>query len=116
MANSKEFSVTELIRLEEELNSLKKGQNLPQKKWIKIGDKLVKVLSDEDIKLNRKKYIKLAWTCGWFTGSHRFYKKQYKRGVLFILFAWTGIPAILTIFDLMEALPIKEDSEGNIIL
>lgn len=40
----------------------------------------------------------LASTLGWF-GAHRFYLGQRSAGLLYLLFCWTGIPALLALVD-----------------
>jgi TM2 domain-containing membrane protein YozV len=47
---------------------------------------------------NRGIAIVLALFLGGF-GIHKFYLGQVKTGMTYLLFCWTGIPLILSIFD-----------------
>lgn len=40
----------------------------------------------------------IAWLFGGF-GIHHFYLGNIKRGVLFLLFFWTFLPALIAIFE-----------------
>ena len=113
-----EVSMRELLELEEELRSLKEKCHIKEEKkwWHKIGDCMVNRLEREPVAVSRKKYIKLAVTCGWLCGAHRFYIGQKGLGILYLLFCWTGIPFAMTLIDLMIALPKEIDKSGNIIL
>ncbi|MGL4790886.1 MAG: TM2 domain-containing protein [Anaerotignaceae bacterium] len=105
-----------MIALEEELSSLKKenGIETPAKWWHKVGDFICEKADRQSISINRKKYIKLAVSCGWFCGGHLFYAKKKIQGLLYILFLWTGIPLAMTLIDLMIILPMKADENGNV--
>ncbi|MCF7820530.1 MAG: TM2 domain-containing protein [Candidatus Pacebacteria bacterium] len=50
----------------------------------------------------------LAILLGFF-GIHKFYLGKIKSGVLYLLFSWTFVPAILTIFDVIKL--IFQDKE-----
>lgn len=113
-----EVSVRELLELEEELYSLKEKYHIESEKkwWHKIGDFIVNRCEREQVAVSREKYIKLAISCGWLCGAHRFYTRQKGLGVLYLLFCWTGIPFTMTLIDLMIALPKVADENGNILL
>lgn len=113
-----EVSVRKLLELEEELHNLKEKYHIKEEKkwWHKIGDFMVDRLEREQVVVSRKKYIKLAMTCGWLCGAHRFYAGQKVLGILYLLFCWTGIPFTMTLIDLMIALPKEVDKNGNILL
>ena len=49
-------------------------------------------------------------------GIHQFYAGHNIKGVLYLCFCWTGIPEILTILDLINAITEKSDSNGNICI
>ncbi len=36
-----------------------------------------------------------------FIGIHKFYLRKIKSGILYLLFSWTFIPTLLTIFDVI---------------
>lgn len=69
----------------------------------------------EKVLVKRKKLLLLAVLTGWM-GGHRFYLHQYKLGVLYLLFCWTGVPAAMTIIDLMEFIPVPPDENGNVLI
>lgn len=110
--------VKELIALEEELIALKKEHGYKEKTpfWVKIGDFIADYKEKKRTVVDRRKYIKLALSCGWFCGAHKFYAGHYISGVLYLLFFWTGIPFAMALIDLMIALPINADSEGKICM
>ncbi|HIK36901.1 MAG: NINE protein [Geminocystis sp.] len=45
-------------------------------------------------------------------GIHKFYLGENMAGVLYLIFCWTGIPAILSIFDLI-GLSLMSDERFN---
>ncbi len=57
----------------------------------------------------RNKWIALiiAFFGGWF-GLHKFYLGENTAGVLYLLFSWTGIPGIFSIFDFLWLLLVSE--------
>lgn len=112
------FDPRRMIELEEELLALKREQGIAEKQtwWRRLGDWYADFSISRKVAVNRKTYIRLAWTCGWFCGSHRFYSHRPILGVLYLLFFWTGIPFAMTLVDLMIALPMKPDENGKIIL
>ena len=65
--------------------------------------------------LNKKKYILLAVFTGWM-GGHRFYARQWPIAILYLLFFWCGFPLAMTIVDLMIAIPMRANENGNILL
>lgn len=102
------------IALEDELRQLKLSKGLDDKrpKMYKLIDKIFEFQKKHSV--NRKKYIRLALICGWFTGSHHFYAKHYLSALFYLLLFWSGIPLAMTLVDLMTALPMKADADGNI--
>ena len=117
-ANREPADPREMIALEEELFALKQKYGIQEKTkwWIRAGDFLANRLAREPKLVSRKTYIRLAASCGWFCGAHRFYCGQKKLGLLYLLFFWTGIPFAMTLVDLMIALPMKPDENGFIRL
>lgn len=117
-ADKGNININEMIALEEELQALKEEHGIEQKKglWIKAGDWIAdRVGRREPVGVNRRMYIKLAVFTGWL-GGHRFYSKQYKLGLLYLLFFWSGVPFCMTVVDLMIALPMKTDEDGRVFL
>lgn len=65
------------------------------------------------IKVNKVIYLLITFFLGGI-GIHKFYIKKNTAGILYFLFCWTGIPALLAIYDLVVAFLKKEDADGNI--
>ena len=65
--------------------------------------------------VNRKKYLTVMLLLGW-CGGHRFMAKQYVLGVIYLLLFWSGFPLAMTIIDLLIAIPIQPDEDGNILV
>jgi TM2 domain-containing membrane protein YozV len=57
----------------------------------------------------RNKWIALIITffVGWL-GIHKFYLGENAAGVLYLLFSWTFIPGLLSVFDLLWLLLVSE--------
>lgn len=106
-----------MIALEEELLLLKErqGDEKREKWWVCIGDRIASRTS-RTVSVNRKKYIRLALSCGWLCGSHRFYAGQKILGIMYLMFCWSGIPAAMTLIDLMIILPMEPDEDGRVTL
>lgn len=51
----------------------------------------------------------LAWFLGWI-GVHKFYLGENAAGVIYFLFSWTFIPAVLAMFDCIGLLITPEDN------
>lgn len=61
-----------------------------------------------------KKNRTLAGVLAFFLGTvgiHKFYMGEYKKGLIYLIFFWTGIPTILGIMD--GAVYLSEDEDGN---
>lgn len=82
----------------------------------RLGDRYAEYTVKSKVPVNRKKYIRLALTCGWLCGAHRFYAKKPVIGTLYLIFFWTGVSFAMTLIDLMIALPMVPDENGNIII
>ncbi|HMU95137.1 MAG TPA: TM2 domain-containing protein [Anaerolineales bacterium] len=41
-------------------------------------------------------------------GVHKFYLGDMKMGVIYLIFCWTGIPAILGLIDLIQYLRVSD--------
>ena len=107
--------VAKLAELEAELQDLKaqRGEEQKHGRLFNFIDR--KVQEHEKREINRKKYITLLLSCGWFSGAHRFYAGRKVTGVLYLLFCWTGIPFAMSLIDLMQILPYEADENGNIL-
>jgi len=47
-------------------------------------------------------------------GIHKFYAKKMVAGVLYLLFCWTGIPAVIALIEFIIALTKTADERGQI--
>ena len=65
--------------------------------------------------VNKVIYCVLALLLGWI-GAHKFYAGKIAAGILYLLFSWTCIPAIIAFIEFILALCKTEDSNGNILL
>ena len=52
-----------------------------------------------------------AFFLGWI-GAHKFYLGQVGKGILYLLFCWTGIPAIVSFIEFILLL-VMSDEEFN---
>ncbi|MDE7312524.1 MAG: TM2 domain-containing protein [Eubacterium sp.] len=104
-----------LIALEQELAELKEQYGIKRRPrlWVRIGDWLIEKKGGPK-SVQRKTYIRLALSCGWFCGAHRFYAGQKILGALYLFLFWTGIPFAMTLIDLMIVLPMQADENGTI--
>ena len=60
-------------------------------------------------------YCILAFFLGGI-GVHKFYAGKTGTGIAFLLFCWTGIPALIALIDFIVGLTKKADANGNIIV
>ncbi|MGN0158627.1 MAG: NINE protein, partial [Brotaphodocola sp.] len=65
--------------------------------------------------VSKKQYLLLTILTGWI-GGHRFYAKRYYLGALYLMFCWTMIPFMMSVLDFLEAVPIKSDEKGIIMM
>lgn len=106
----------------EELRQLKKEHGIEDEPVGKRG-KIARKFSnwfgrkenEEMVAVNKKKYIWMALFLGWF-GAHRFYVKHYRVGLLYLLLCWSGIGFYNAVVDILIAIPMKPDENGNIML
>ncbi len=63
--------------------------------------------------VNKVIYCVLAFFLGAL-GVHKFYAGKTLAGVLYLIFCWTGIPAILALIDFIVGLCKSSDAQGNI--
>ena len=66
------------------------------------------------MEVNKLVYILLALFLGGI-GAHKFYEGKYGMGVLYLLFCWTGIPAIAAVVDIIIAAFAATDDRGNFL-
>ncbi len=67
------------------------------------------------IKVNKVIYGLLAIFLGGI-GVHKFYSGKTGMGILYLVFCWTGIPAIIGIIEGCMALGKTADSDGSILV
>lgn len=65
--------------------------------------------------VNKWIYVLLAFFLGWI-GAHKFYAGKIGAGICYLLFWWTGIPAIIAFIEFIIALCANPDSNGNILV
>lgn len=65
--------------------------------------------------VNKVAYVLLALFIGGF-GIHNFYAGKTGQGVLFLLFSWTTIPAIIAFIQAIIAICQPSDVNGNILV
>lgn len=63
--------------------------------------------------VNKIVYCVLAFLLGGL-GIHKFYAGRTGKGILYILFCWTGIPNIIALIEFIIALCKPADANGNI--
>ena len=112
------INVKQFIAIEEELVALKEKNHIVEKEkwWMKAGDYVVARFEKKPVILNKKRYIRLELSCGWFCGAHRFFAGQKGLGSLYFILCWSGIPFAMTLIDLIIAIPRQTDENGNICL
>ena len=69
----------------------------------------------ESMVVNKVIYCLLCFFLGGI-GIHKFYSGKTTSGVLYLIFCWTGIPLIISVFELIIAICKHADSKGNIIV
>jgi len=60
-------------------------------------------------------YLVLCFFFG-FIGVHKFYAGKIGAGIMYVIFSWTTIPAIIAFIEFFVALFKKADSNGKIIV
>ena len=66
------------------------------------------------VPVNRKAYLR--WCLLGVFGAQRFYAKQWKMGLLYLVTCWSGFSIAMTMIDAMIAVPMKPDENGIIYL
>jgi len=64
----------------------------------------------EKLSYNRTAAGVMALFLGAF-GIHKFYQKQFRLGILYVLLSWTGLPAMLSLFEGVKLLGTDSEEE-----
>lgn len=111
--------IQEYCRLQEELHALRQQYHLPVEEekptlFARLGSAYY-AFKEKHSTTRRVRRSTYLWLClpGLF-GVHQFYAGHRWRGMLYLAFCWTGIPAALSLIDWMAALPMQADEEGYI--
>ncbi len=112
------LDLVKMALLEEELKELKKEQGIKTKEG-RLSHAVSSFFERRDAReavlLQKKKYILLAVLTGWM-GGHRFYAKQWKVGLLYLVLCWSGFSIVNTIVDLMVIIPKPADEHGMVLM
>jgi Predicted membrane protein len=73
------------------------------------------VLANGQRLVNKTIYLLITFFLGGI-GGHKFYTGKTFTGILFFLFCWTGIPALIALIDFIIGLTKPSDAQGNIIV
>ena len=65
------------------------------------------------MKKSKGVYIALCLFLGGL-GAHKFYAGKWLMGLLYLVFCWTYVPAILSVIDLLVAIFKRADRYGKI--
>ena len=65
------------------------------------------------MKVSKGLYIMLCLFLGG-AGIHKFYAGKWIAGLLYLALCWTGIPIVLSVFDLLVAMFNRADEYGEI--
>ena len=60
-------------------------------------------------------WLLLCLFLGW-CGGHRYYEKRYALAAFYTLFFWSMVPFFLCVTDLLIALPMQADENGDILI
>lgn len=73
------------------------------------------MLANGTVAVNKVIYCLLCFFLGGI-GAHKFYAKRAGTGLLYLLFCWTFIPAIIAFVEFIAALCKKADPNGLILV
>ncbi|MGX7127778.1 TM2 domain-containing protein [Enterococcus wangshanyuanii] len=65
--------------------------------------------------VNKWIYFILAFFLGWID-AHKFYSGFSGKGIMYLVFSWTGIPALIAFFTAIMTLLKPADQNGNIVV
>ena len=116
----KEATLEEYYKAVCELDELEEKYGLKEpKKEGRISRSITRFFERKEneakVTVSKKKYIWMAILLGW-AGGHRFYVKQWKIGLVYLLTCWGGFSVAHTLVDLLIVVPMKPDENGNIMM
>lgn len=85
--------------------NINNSNNIPNNQYSGNGKKVV----------NKWVYVLLAFFFGWI-GVHKFYAGKIGAGICYLIFCWTGIPALIAFIEMIVALCATADSNSNILV
>ena len=71
--------------------------------------------TNNTVVVNKVIYCVLCFFLGGI-GIHKFYAGKTGTGILYLVFCWTGIPAIIAFIEFIIALCKHADNKGNIMI
>ena len=69
----------------------------------------------DKVSVRKKTYLLLAVFTG-IVGGHRFYTRKWITAILYLATCWCGFSIAMTIVDLIIAIPMQPDENGNILM
>ena len=73
------------------------------------------VAAEEEVKTEKLSYNRtVAGVMALFLGAfgiHKFYQKKFGLGILYVLLSWTGLPAMLSLFEGVKLLGTDSEEE-----
>lgn len=73
------------------------------------------MLANGTVAVNKLVYCLLCFFLGGI-GAHKFYAHKTGSGILYLLFCWTFIPALIAFIEFIVALCKKPDANGRILV
>ena len=119
-AKSEDVSAEDMLLLQMELEETKRKYGIEDelKKEGRISRAISAFFDRHDARekqlISKKKYM-LLMLLGAF-GAHRFYARQYPTALFYLATCWLGISVAMTVIDVLVAIPMQPDENGNILI
>ena len=119
-AKSEDVSAEDMLLLQMELEETKRKYGIEDepKKEGRISRAISAFFDRRDARekqlVSKKKYM-LLMLLGAF-GAHRFYARQYPMALFYLATCWLGISVAMTVIDVLAAIPMQPDENGNILI